>query len=60
MKDSTASQDFEMIGKDITKLQSLIDQLEEQQEANNEEANEEAEKEKNEKIRSNLIENQTK
>lgn len=30
LKDSTASQDFEMIGKDITKLQNLIDQLEKQ------------------------------
>ena len=30
LKESTASQDFEMIGKDITKLQSLIDELEEQ------------------------------
>ncbi len=32
LKDSTQSQNFEMIGKDITKLQSLIDQLEKQQE----------------------------
>lgn len=32
LKDSTKSQNFEMIGKDITKLQSLIDQLEKQQE----------------------------
>lgn len=30
LKDSTKSQNFEMIGKDITKLQNLIDQLEEQ------------------------------
>ena len=28
LKESTASQDFEMIGKDITKLQELIDELE--------------------------------
>lgn len=34
LKDSTKSQNFEMIGKDITKLQELIDQLEEQQENN--------------------------
>jgi len=30
LKDSTATQNFEMIGKDITKLQELIDKLEEQ------------------------------
>ena len=30
LKDSTATQNFEMIGKDITKLQELIDMLEEQ------------------------------
>ena len=29
LKESTSSQDFEMIGKDITKLQDLIDKLEE-------------------------------
>ena len=28
LKESTSSKDFEMIGKDITKLQSLIDELE--------------------------------
>lgn len=32
LTDSSASQDFEMIGKDITKLQNLITQLEEQRE----------------------------
>ena len=32
LKDSTGSQNFEMIGKDITRLQALIDQLQEQQE----------------------------
>ena len=32
LKESTASQDFEMIGKDITKLQNLIDKLEKQNE----------------------------
>ena len=31
LKDSTKSQDFEMIGKDITKLQDLIQQLEKRQ-----------------------------
>jgi len=31
LKDSTATQNFEMIGKDITKLQELINMLEEQQ-----------------------------
>lgn len=31
LKESTASQDFEMIGKDITRLQELIDELEEQE-----------------------------
>jgi len=36
LKDSTASQDFEMIGKDITKLQNLINQLEEQKAADKE------------------------
>lgn len=30
LKESTSSQDFEMIGKDITKLQELINQLEKQ------------------------------
>ena len=30
LKESTASKDFEMIGKDITRLQSLIDELEKQ------------------------------
>ena len=35
LKESTASQDFEMIGKDITKLQSLIDELEKQNKENN-------------------------
>lgn len=30
LKDSTATQNFEMIGKDITKLQELIDKLEKQ------------------------------
>jgi len=32
LKESTSSQNFEMIGKDITRLQSLIDQLEKQKE----------------------------
>ena len=36
LKDSTATQNFEMIGKDITRLQELIDQLEEQKEAEEE------------------------
>lgn len=35
LKDSTKSQNFEMIGKDITKLQNLIEQLEKMQEENN-------------------------
>ena len=30
LKDSTKSQNFEMIGKDITKLQELIEKLEKQ------------------------------
>lgn len=34
LKDSTKSQNFEMMGKDITKLQELIDQLEEQEKIN--------------------------
>ena len=33
LKDSTKSQDFEMIGKDIMRLQSLIDQLKEKNDA---------------------------
>lgn len=33
LKDSTLAQNFEMIGKDITKLQELIDALEKQKEA---------------------------
>ena len=32
LKESTASKDFEMIGKDITRHQSLIDELEKQNE----------------------------
>jgi len=51
LKDSTASQDFEMIGKDITKLQKLIDQLEEQRVINKDlEEKNEKEELKNEKI----------
>ncbi len=34
LKDSTASNDFEMIGKDISKLRELIEQLEEMQKDN--------------------------
>ena len=44
LKESTASQDFEMIGKDITKLQSLIDELEEQNKATNKKAEETVQK----------------
>lgn len=36
LKDSTATQNFEMIGKDITKLQELIDMLKEQKELEDE------------------------
>lgn len=39
LKDSTKSQNFEMIGKDITKLQELIDKLEKQQASENKEDN---------------------
>lgn len=59
LKDSTASQDFEMIGKDITKLQSLINQLEKQQEINNKETKEEAEEDNlDKKQRSNETKNE--
>ena len=34
LEDSTASNDFEMIGKDISKLRELIEQLEEMQKDN--------------------------
>lgn len=37
LKESTRSQDFEMIGKDITKLQELIDQLETEEKNNKQE-----------------------
>ena len=36
LKDSTLAQNFEMIGKDITKLQELIDKLQKQKEAEEE------------------------
>ena len=41
LKESTASKDFEMIGKDITRLQSLIDELEKQNEEINDKKDEE-------------------
>ena len=41
LKESTASKDFEMIGKDITRLQSLIDELEKQNEEINNKKDEE-------------------
>ena len=44
LKESTVSQDFEMIGKDITKLQSLIDELEEQNKVDNKKSEEETSK----------------
>ena len=50
LKESTASQDFEMIGKDITKLQSLIDELEEQNKENNKKSEEEIVKKLDTKI----------
>ncbi len=55
LKDSTATQNFEMIGKDIKKLQELIDKLEKQ---NNtiEEVEDESKEIKND-TRKNLIEN---
>ena len=56
LKDSTASQNFEMIGKDITKLQSLINQLEDQQEISKEEIDEEAEDTKKEDVEDNVLE----
>lgn len=52
LKDSTASQDFEMIGKDITKLQSLIDQLEKQKDSDKDDENN-----VKENVRDNDIEN---
>ena len=52
LKDSTKSQNFEMMGKDITKLQELIDQLEEQQEENKKN-----EKQNNNDIHENIISN---
>lgn len=66
LKDSTASQNFEMIGKDITKLQSLIEQLENQYEASEEKNNEEAEESYkvlestkiNEEFKSDLVQNE--
>lgn len=54
LKDSTASQDFEMIGKDIRKLQSLIDQLEQQE--NNEEKNKKEEQTKS--VKSKVVKNE--
>ena len=51
LKESTSSQDFEMIGKDITKLQSLIDELEEQNKKN---------KEKNEDNEEEIVEENSK
>ena len=51
LTDSSASQDFEMIGKDITKLQNLIKQLEEQRQE---------ETEKKEKIEKEIEESQNK
>lgn len=39
LKDSTKSNDYEMIGKDINKLQELIEQLEVMQEENNKKEN---------------------
>ena len=53
LKESTASQDFEMIGKDITKLQSLIDELEEQ----NKEDNKKQEEIIDEEIKQTTVEN---
>ena len=41
LKESTESKDFEMIGKDITRLQSLIDELEEQNKEINDKKDEE-------------------
>ena len=53
LKDSTESQNFEMIGKDITKLQTLIDQLQEQKEQEKEE------RKTTEQITGNVIRNVT-
>ena len=52
LKESTSSQDFEMIGKDITKLQQLIDELEKQDKKNIKK-----EEKANEDLLENVIEN---
>ena len=56
LKESTESQNFEMIGKDITKLQSLIDELEEQNKENNKKSEEIIDEEIEENIVENVIE----
>lgn len=53
LKESTASHNFEMIGKDITKLQSLIDELEKENKEINEQYKENADKD----IIKNTVEN---
>ena len=53
LKESTKSRDFEMIGKDISKLQNLIDELENQ----TKESNKKDEEELEEEILENTIEN---
>ena len=56
LKESTASQNFEMIGKDITKLQSLIDELEEKNKENKKESEETTEEDITKPIIENVIE----
>jgi len=58
LKDSTATQNFEMIGKDITKLQELIEQLEEQKSIEEQlDLDEEVRKKNNIGITENITEN---
>jgi len=58
LKDSTATQNFEMIGKDIAKLQELIDQLKKQKEAEKEtQLDGKVETNNNSYIRENIREN---
>lgn len=47
LKDSTANSDYEIIGKDINKLQSLIDKLEDLEQKENQEKSRENEKQLN-------------